>query len=453
MNMAQYRQALAKGEKAETVAAKVLDDLTKQQSKAFDIYAVAIANQEKLGDVIGASSEAMQNFSIYRDQNTKEEMAAAKARIEAAKLAGKDKLADADAALTSAAIFAAQGLDKVTLATNPLITNFNLMGGSADQGKKEAAAQSAAGVRPEMTTNAGGAAFVAQSSGRRRNVSGSESNAVGGAAVGGAAVGGAAVGGAAPTPGSSTAVSSKNFKPGDKNGFLSAMYAVLLEEAKKAGLSNPEAIAELGAKQSAVETGYGRSLGPGNNYFGIKGQGAVVTTQEYNSATGKMETVRDSFRKYGSMQESAADYIKFLTTNKRYAGVLSAGSAEEAILAQGKTGYATDPRYASKLMGINMPKGERGGIFSGSRSGYPVELHGNELVAPLNPSSVLARLLTTPESEMKSSLSMNTNSSQSSDNSRLVDVMMAVTEKLDQVLYTLKASQSIQDKLLQYSRT
>jgi hypothetical protein len=133
--------------------------------------------------------------------------------------------------------------------------------------------------------------------------------------------------------------------------FMESMYKTLLAEATKQGVKNPEVIARLGVAQSALETGYGRRLAGGNNYFGIKGgTGPGMATQEY--INGQMVTTTDRFRRYGSMQESAADYVKFLTENKRYKGVLGAGTLEEAIAAQGRTGYATDPRYASKLTDI-----------------------------------------------------------------------------------------------------
>ena len=145
--------------------------------------------------------------------------------------------------------------------------------------------------------------------------------------------------------------------PPEKKEFYNKMYKSLLEEATKAGVKNPEAIARLGAAQSSLETGYGKShIGEANNYFGIKadknwqGDSLDKSTQEFEN--GKMVTKTQKFRKYGSMQESAADYIKFLQSNKRYQGVLSAGSAEEAIAEQAKTGYATDPDYAKKLSNI-----------------------------------------------------------------------------------------------------
>lgn len=172
--------------------------------------------------------------------------------------------------------------------------------------------------------------------------------------------------------------------------FHNKMYKTLLEEAKKAGVANPEAVASLGAAQSALETGYGKSLAGGQNYFGIKdfskGGGNVQTTKEF--VNGKEVTIKDKFRTYGSMEESAADYIKFLQKNPRYKEVLAAKSAQEAIEAQGRTGYATDPAYASKLKSIHasagpeVPKAKDGAGLSGPMSGYPIVAHGDESVWP-----------------------------------------------------------------------
>lgn len=143
---------------------------------------------------------------------------------------------------------------------------------------------------------------------------------------------------------------------GNQKEFYDKMYSTLLEEAKKQKVANPEAIARLGASQSALETGYGKHTAGSQNYFGIKakpgeeGSGGKETQEFIN---GKMVTVKDKFRKYNNMNESAADYIKFLQENKRYKAVLEAKTAEEAIAAQAKTGYATDPNYGSKLANVH----------------------------------------------------------------------------------------------------
>lgn len=101
--------------------------------------------------------------------------------------------------------------------------------------------------------------------------------------------------------------------------------------------------------QSAIETGYGRSA-PQNNFFGIKGPGGTYTTTEYGPQ-GKY-TTQDSFRGYGSMAESAADYADFINKNPRYKDFRSAQGLDAQLAALQKSGYATDPNYSAKVGGL-----------------------------------------------------------------------------------------------------
>ena len=149
------------------------------------------------------------------------------------------------------------------------------------------------------------------------------------------------------------------------------MYSTLKAKAEEMGFKNPEAIARVGAAQSALETGYGKSLAGGNNYFGIKGSGGnKQSTQEYDPATGKMYTSNESFRTYGGMGDSAADYLR-LMQNPRYAKVAAAETPEEAIAHQGKSGYATAPNYASALRSIHQANMADGGIARLNKGGVP----------------------------------------------------------------------------------
>jgi flagellum-specific peptidoglycan hydrolase FlgJ len=105
--------------------------------------------------------------------------------------------------------------------------------------------------------------------------------------------------------------------------------------------------------QAALETGYGKSA-PNNNFFGIKshgrGGGSNLQTKEFEG--GRMVTKSQSFRGYSDPGESFDDYADFLLRNKRYQPVLNAGGLDAQIAAMGKSGYATDPNYASKLAQI-----------------------------------------------------------------------------------------------------
>jgi len=279
---------------------------------------------------------------------------------------------------------------------------------------------------------------------------------------------------------------------GTSKEFYNKMYTTLLEQAKKQGVENPEAIARLGAAQSSLETGYGKSTAGGNNFFGIKAKpgdknASMVDTQEWDAKQGKMVTVKAGFRKYNNMDESAADYIKFLQENKRYKDVLAAKSTQEAIAAQGKTGYATDPMYAQKLATINargMISGEAnqtaataartgvdlngkkqdvpedkkaalGGLFDGPKDGYFIQLHGKELVLPIqndNSTSTKTALADLMNQTSSTANTVPTTTSSSPDSSALVAIMDALTSKLDDVIEALENGNDTRQEILQYSR-
>lgn len=145
-------------------------------------------------------------------------------------------------------------------------------------------------------------------------------------------------------------------------GFVDAMTPVVTERLKARGINlDPRLV----VAQAALETGYGKSA-PGNNFFGIKSHGkpggATHTTKEV--VDGQEVTIKDSFRQYESLEASVDGYIDFLTSNPRYGALLSAEGLDAQIEALAASGYATDPKYGSKITsiarGINLtPLSER----------------------------------------------------------------------------------------------
>jgi len=110
--------------------------------------------------------------------------------------------------------------------------------------------------------------------------------------------------------------------------------------------------------QAALETNWGKRLagGSSHNLFGIKAgagwDGATANNMTHEFADGREVGVRETFRAYGSYLESFIDHAKLLGNSARYAAVRSAGSPEQAAQALQDCGYATDPRYAEKLVAI-----------------------------------------------------------------------------------------------------
>jgi len=115
--------------------------------------------------------------------------------------------------------------------------------------------------------------------------------------------------------------------------------------------------------QAAPESGWGKAeiCGAGgqnsHNLFGIKagaswkGQTVDIVTTEY--VNGKPQKQVESFRAYDSYADSFRDYANLLRNNARFQNVIAQGQ-DAAGFAQGlqQAGYATDPKYAQKLMSV-----------------------------------------------------------------------------------------------------
>lgn len=117
--------------------------------------------------------------------------------------------------------------------------------------------------------------------------------------------------------------------------------------ASLAGAKFPEVV----AAQWALESGWGKNTSGKNNYFGIKGTGAKVKTQEY--INGKAITLYDEFRDFTSLSECVQHLVsRWYKDFGAYRGVNRAKTAEECCRLLVTEGYATDPQYAQKLINL-----------------------------------------------------------------------------------------------------
>jgi hypothetical protein len=117
--------------------------------------------------------------------------------------------------------------------------------------------------------------------------------------------------------------------------------------AKNSGAKYPE----LAAAQWALESGWGKHTSGRNNYFGIKGPGSSVKTQEI--VNGKTITITDEFIDFRSLGE-CVEYIvdRWHRDWKDFKGINNEESREKAARALVAQGYSTDPAYAEKLIKI-----------------------------------------------------------------------------------------------------
>jgi flagellar protein FlgJ len=140
--------------------------------------------------------------------------------------------------------------------------------------------------------------------------------------------------------------------------FVRRLRPLAVEAAKELGVEPKVLLA-----QAALESGWGRSTikhGNGSNTFNLfnikadkawQGKQAQVATLEFDQGIAKK--VNSGFRSYDSFEESFKDYVDFIKTNPRYGDALKkAGNAEQYMHELQRAGYATDPKYADKVMSI-----------------------------------------------------------------------------------------------------
>ncbi|WP_342576450.1 glycoside hydrolase family 73 protein [Paenibacillus sp. FSL M8-0142] len=127
-----------------------------------------------------------------------------------------------------------------------------------------------------------------------------------------------------------------------------------------ADMKNTFIPASLIIAQAALESAWGTSglTKKGNNLFGIKGRGpagsCTMPTTEY--VNGKPIKVDAAFRAYNNWGESIADHTKLILNGvswdrNKYKKVIGVDGKTAAREIQ-EAGYATDPKYADKLIAI-----------------------------------------------------------------------------------------------------
>lgn len=108
--------------------------------------------------------------------------------------------------------------------------------------------------------------------------------------------------------------------------------------------------ASITLAQGLLESGYGLSTlaKKSNNHFGIKCHADWTGERVYHDDDAKGEC----FRKYPSVADSYADHGDFLRYKARYAFLFDYQKTDYKSWAHGlkKAGYATDPKYAYKLI-------------------------------------------------------------------------------------------------------
>ncbi|MBI5780551.1 MAG: flagellar assembly peptidoglycan hydrolase FlgJ [Rhodocyclales bacterium] len=120
--------------------------------------------------------------------------------------------------------------------------------------------------------------------------------------------------------------------------------------------------AEFLVAQAALESGWGEAVitrpdgRSSHNLFNIKAgsswSGPTVTLPVTEYDNGRAVTENARFRVYPSYAAAFDDYVRLIRDNERYADVPGSRTPREFASALVRGGYATDPRYADKIVSI-----------------------------------------------------------------------------------------------------
>jgi hypothetical protein len=137
----------------------------------------------------------------------------------------------------------------------------------------------------------------------------------------------------------SSAVEAPASYDNDWNGIMAA--------AAVAGAKFPEVV----AAQWALESGWGKHTSGQHNYFGLKGSGTSTATREF--LDGQWVTITDSFIDFPSLA-ACVEYLvsRWYKDYQQHKGVNRADDRNECAKLLVREGYATDPKYAEKLIAI-----------------------------------------------------------------------------------------------------
>jgi hypothetical protein len=117
--------------------------------------------------------------------------------------------------------------------------------------------------------------------------------------------------------------------------------------AKQAGAKFPECV----CAQWALESGWGKHTSGKNNYFGLKGSGSTVSTQEF--INGQWITIKAGFLDFPDLATCVTYLVdRWYKDFGRFKGVNRAQSRNECAQLLVKEGFATDPDYSTKLIQI-----------------------------------------------------------------------------------------------------
>jgi hypothetical protein len=160
-------------------------------------------------------------------------------------------------------------------------------------------------------------------------------------------------------------------------------------------------------------------------------------------------TIRNAMYSYAGPHENDTEgYIKSITDAM---GVPDTTNISQLSARQKQAWADAITQKEGKKTG-KIIEAKKGGITDGPMSGYPATLHGNEIIAPLSPNSILEKLAKTPVEEsstitngLASASAIQTDNTLNSMMATLIEMM---ENKFDNMIDKLDQNNTYSDKLV-----
>ena len=177
---------------------------------------------------------------------------------------------------------------------------------------------------------------------------------------------------------------------------------------------------------------------------GFISEGVISPTDKFDAATqekmGMALLERRGYSKYKTGKMSAEEFANNVAAE--WAGM---------PMANNKSKYAGDGKNKSLVdrqdFMAQIGQAANGGVFSGPSDGYPVMLHGNEMVIPMKDAAAVLASRDVNKSELPTM-----NAPTTSGNSGISEMVAMLSDKLDSMISRLDDSYRTQEELLQYTR-
>ena len=268
--------------------------------------------------------------------------------------------------------------------------------------------------------------------------------------VGGTSIGGS-VGGSMPSDSKKTTKPTSQQPEGSENGTESASKTVDLAKIMK----------------------FGSGSGTQDNFEALNStfkDAVVAAATEYNSVTGNKLTINSAKRDPEDQQRLWDESVAAGRPGKGPTG-MAIGKPGRSLHEKGEAVDIQNYKDPDAVAALNKQgltqkvpgdpvhfQALNGGIMDGADSGYPVEgtMHGREAIIPLNPDSIITKLLDTSESQLKQEMNNNnitTTTNNSSD--ATAEIIMALhemmEEKFDAMIDILEDGNNHTEKLVKFS--